>query len=1192
MNKKRKHLILLICAIFTLTAVPLGASAAVLYMPDVTAEMSSASYWSDKVSDPDKVLTSIEQIKELNQQIYAKSSGTRDLSKWSKTTFNGLEQNELTRSDLTASGRSYANADIGWWWDEINNKWSSRDAMGHIYKPIIENGIDPDATEVMQYKYAICTTRTCMRGFPTDYPMWDDPTDPDFDYLYHTMIRVNEPLLLLTRSADKNYYLALSQGISGWIPAADVAICKDREEWLDAWHTDDVLVVYDDKIYTEDSNIAPQTANRKLPMGTRLPLADESDIKGKINNRTAYNNHVVWMPVRNEDGTFKKELALIGENRKVSEGYLPLTTENIMKVAMNQLGDAYGWGGMLGSEDCSGYMRDIYACFGLDLPRSADRTRGVLKNWSLSGMSDEQKAAFIRQLPPGTILTFSGHEMMYLGQEGDNLYVISSISNIRLPGDKSNTRVRGAVINTLGLWRGDGQTWLHHLNYAEIPYYAPTQGMVITEETTPNGTLSADSTFPKAGETVTVSAAAERGYTIKKWTVTSGGSELSYEKAGEGQIQFTMPEEDVKVSAQFGPMHEAPSWADLQEKINAAAEGDAIQLTEDISPAERDTALVVGKGSDVVIDLNGHKIDRKLFGTAGASPQENGNVFTVQGALTIKDSSTKKTGTITGGYNTEKGGGVIIEAGGLLKMEGGSVEGNGVQTAEGAEAAAAGGVWLDPEGTLQMSGAPKIEKNQMTGGESAGESNLYLPEGQTIAIDGKLDADAVIAVTTQAAPAGTNSVVLTKGLVGNDGDASFLSDNENYLTGRNAQGEAILGVPVTVTFDMNGGAGEIDPIRVPAKGMVELPECPFEGPDGMIFKAWKVDGFQEPFAPPFSFDPWENKTVTAVWQDPWEALQEEINAAKSGPATVTLSRDIAGTDFVALVVDGGRDITLDLNGHTIDHGLSAPEVNGYSIVVNDGSRLTIVDSSAERTGTITGGYNQAGGGIYVYSGCSLALDGGTIAGNRAEKGSGVYVEKGGSLSISGAGFGKDDAIYLEDGVQIQVTGALGGDVRIPVETAAKPSKAAPVSLTAGLSLRGSIANFVSVDQNYRVTAGKDGEAFLAVKEQKVVKKANTLKAKGKTVKLKAKKLKKKKQTITRKRAITIKNAKGEVTYTKVKVNKKKYAKKFTINKKTGKITVKKGVKKGLYKVTVRVKAAGNGSYLPASKKVVVKIRVK
>ena len=103
--------------------------------------------------------------------------------------------------------------------------------------------------------------------------------------------------------------------------------------------------------------------------------------------------------------------------------------------------------------------------------------------------------------------------------------------------------------------------------------------------------------------------------------------------------------------------------------------------------------------------------------------------------------------------------------------------------------------------------------------------------------------------------------------------------------------------------------------------------------------------------------------------------------------------------------------------------------------------------------------------------------------------------------------------------------------------------------------------------------------------------ANTLKASGKTVRLKAKKLKAKKQTVATKKALTISGAQGKLTYAKVKINKKKYAKKFTINKKTGKITVKKGVKKGTYKMTVKVTAAGNADYLPKSVQAVVKIKV-
>ena len=74
----------------------------------------------------------------------------------------------------------------------------------------------------------------------------------------------------------------------------------------------------------------------------------------------------------------------------------------------------------------------------------------------------------------------------------------------------------------------------------------------------------------------------------------------------------------------------------------------------------------------------------------------------------------------------------------------------------------------------------------------------------------------------------------------------------------------------------------------------------------------------------------------------------------------------------------------------------------------------------------------------------------------------------------------------------------------------------------------------------------------------------TIKASKASRSVKYSKVKKKKVTV---KGITVSNASGKVTYTKVKVNKN--AKKFTVNKTTGKITVKKGTKKGTYKVTVR-----------------------
>jgi len=66
----------------------------------------------------------------------------------------------------------------------------------------------------------------------------------------------------------------------------------------------------------------------------------------------------------------------------------------------------------------------------------------------------------------------------------------------------------------------------------------------------------------------------------------------------------------------------------------------------------------------------------------------------------------------------------------------------------------------------------------------------------------------------------------------------------------------------------------------------------------------------------------------------------------------------------------------------------------------------------------------------------------------------------------------------------------------------------------------------------------------------------------------------------------VKKNEGSVTYKKVKGDKK-----ITVAS-NGKITVKKGLKKGTYKVVVKVTAKGNGNFLAGSKNATVTIKVK
>ncbi len=103
-----------------------------------------------------------------------------------------------------------------------------------------------------------------------------------------------------------------------------------------------------------------------------------------------------------------------------------------------------------------------------------------------------------------------------------------------------------------------------------------------------------------------------------------------------------------------------------------------------------------------------------------------------------------------------------------------------------------------------------------------------------------------------------------------------------------------------------------------------------------------------------------------------------------------------------------------------------------------------------------------------------------------------------------------------------------------------------------------------------------------------VKMANPLSVKGKTVKVKYADLKKKAKKLAVSKVIRFKKTgEGTMTYIKESGNKK-----ITINKKTGKVTVKKRLKKGTYKVKVNVTAAGDEKYASGSKTVTITVKVK
>ena len=468
MKRRIFFLFLTLCIAVTLLSAALPVSAAVAYLPGVTEEMTYPEFWASRMADPDALLSTPEEIARINAAaLTTQGTNMHDLLSLSSS-FDGTAWCDT----LAKGARADAEYFLGWTYDE-NGKPFTQEA----FDAIIANCADPNAREDMPVRLGVAVNRALLMVFPYDGQILDDPSDPDFDYQGLVGIRVNEPVAAFTNSADGKYCQVYTSCCSGWVRKEDIAFCSSREEWLSAWDipAEKRLVFWGDKLYTDYSRSAPETAGRLITMGTVLERMEIDDPDALVINRLPVHNYAVYLPVRNEDGSYGKTPALLNAREKLSEDYLPLTGENLTQVALASLGDAYGWGATLNNEDCTSLNRNIYACFGLDLPRNGNWQWPLsMPKADVTDMPLEEKEALLEGLPFGTLLDFPGHQMMYLGKVNGSYFCMSTVSSMMSPFTGGRQRSRTVQINDLDIKRGSGLTWLEAVNHISIPWtYLP-----------------------------------------------------------------------------------------------------------------------------------------------------------------------------------------------------------------------------------------------------------------------------------------------------------------------------------------------------------------------------------------------------------------------------------------------------------------------------------------------------------------------------------------------------------------------------------------------------------------------------------------------------------------------------------------------------------------------------------------------
>ncbi len=223
-----------------------------------------------------------------------------------------------------------------------------------------------------------------------------------FDDFQQSSVAVGTPLMVYHTSRDGAWLLVQSPMAWGWMQAGSVAFADDAFRGM--WKNASLGAVVQEGVSLKRGDAFLALAN----IGTVLPVQGAQ----------------VLVPVRGADASASVAFASV-EPGAVLPMPQPLTAQAVAAVGDRMMGENYGWGGMYGNRDCSAMMRDLFAPFGIWLPRNSAAQARAGDFHSIQDMSAEAKTkAVLRGAEPfRTLLWLPGHIGLYVGEfEGQPVF--------------------------------------------------------------------------------------------------------------------------------------------------------------------------------------------------------------------------------------------------------------------------------------------------------------------------------------------------------------------------------------------------------------------------------------------------------------------------------------------------------------------------------------------------------------------------------------------------------------------------------------------------------------------------------------------------------------------------------------------------------------------------------------------------
>ncbi len=406
------------CSILLCALLPLAFHAEAGDLLPVAPAQLDADYWIAKLPDAERVVLDADAIATRNAALTALDPSVHDLAALPAALDRAAVRARIETLSAPPSRTLYAD----------DGRALAAGELAALQAALALDAI-PAQTPV---RYALVLRRAPLRSFPTLQRVFSKPGDFDIDRFQESALFPGTPVAVLHASRDGRWRFVIAPNYAAWIQADAIAE-GSRDQVLGHAAKQPRLVVTGSHVRSAFDPSRPALSQLALDMGTQLPLLADWPRDAPVSGQVAYAAWVVQLPTRDVTGRLQLVPALVPRGSDARVGDLPLSRANLLRQAFKLLGERYGWGHDYAGRDCSGFVADVFATFGVRMPRNTgDQARSPAFAHQAFDASASRAARLsaVAALQVGDLVYIPGHVLMVIGREADGPWVIHDVNGV------------------------------------------------------------------------------------------------------------------------------------------------------------------------------------------------------------------------------------------------------------------------------------------------------------------------------------------------------------------------------------------------------------------------------------------------------------------------------------------------------------------------------------------------------------------------------------------------------------------------------------------------------------------------------------------------------------------------------------------------------------------------------------------